>query len=212
MEWWQTLMVAAVPAAVTAISVLWANAGERRRDVERHRVEVAERSEERRHSRELAELAHRHDLDSAELQHGRQLRDRWRDERKAAHAAVLAALDALLAHVDRERSELWSRAPWEGGPSSELTGPVVEARAVVDLVGSEKACAALDEAVLQASAHVFNVWVALVDRSPRTGESEEDATARTSETATSLDEDRRQLLLAVELYRQAAREELETER
>lgn len=82
MEWWQTLIVAAVPAVVTAAALLYQTHQNNDREDKRRTAEAEERDKDRKHQLQIA---------ASERQHV--VTDAWRDDRKNAHAEAFAALD-----------------------------------------------------------------------------------------------------------------------
>jgi hypothetical protein len=212
MEWWQTMLIAAVPAAVTAVSVLWTSARAQRREDARRAQESAEREAERSHQRRLAASGHEHEIRKAELEHGHGLRTGWRDERKAAHAEVLAALQSLYSCIRKESGSIWETDVYVAGIDPALYERVAQGKATVGLIGSSGSCEALDAAVDALQAYDLSTFFALVDRVPKEGESEEEAKERKRQNLRESDEARAAAHLAIEQYRRSVREELETER
>jgi hypothetical protein len=81
MTWQQTLVVALIPSAITAISLIVQQLITNGREAERLRHEERERQKEREHA-----------LDLAAKQRSYAVTDAWREDRKAAHKEAYAAL------------------------------------------------------------------------------------------------------------------------
>jgi hypothetical protein len=79
-EWWQTLLISVLTPAVTACALLWQSRLNNDREDRRHRLEVADRSRDRRHA----------------------IRDHWREERRDAHVALLADFEAVAKELERQ--------------------------------------------------------------------------------------------------------------
>jgi hypothetical protein len=121
MEWWQTLIVAAVPAAVAAASLIIQAVMNNQRESERVGQEAAERDKERTHAEAMAREAREHEQEVAAAQR----KDDADAELKALHVEMLTALDEIYVKLLAHR-RLTQQAPQRGelvylAPEPDLT-------------------------------------------------------------------------------------------
>lgn len=121
-EWWQTLLVAAVAPAVTAVALVWQNRENNKRDDRRRADDAAERERERQASAAREANARRHSI-----------RDHWREERKEAHAAYLATIESANTQFERQILGL-SIDDDSAGISNEMVQEVRESLAAVQIL------------------------------------------------------------------------------
>lgn len=137
----QLAIIAGVPALVTALGLILQNLVSAKTERARLSAAATSQKEERDHADTVAAR------DEA-----RALRDKWRDDRLTAHRAGISAFDAARLSVETRAAEIWSAYERRGNlpPKSEqpeLWSALGEARALVELFGSEAAVRAYSEAV-----------------------------------------------------------------
>lgn len=91
-QWWQTLLIAVLTPAVTAVALLWQNRVNNKREDRRRAGDADERERERRYA----------------------VRDHWREERKEAHAALLADFQSARDELHRQVNQSGHDAPGAG--------------------------------------------------------------------------------------------------
>ncbi len=141
MEWWQTLLVAAVPAAVTLGGVLYQQARADRRELAYRKADREERAREQELAAKSSARDRQHALD-----------DSWRLERRDAHAELLSVFDRCFSEMlefvfaaeeapPEEKCGVW---PTPILPR-ELGEDLLRSKSLVDLLASDVARTAADE-------------------------------------------------------------------
>lgn len=108
MTWWQTLLIASVPAAVTAAGLLL----QQRANTRTERLRIADGPNERAHQLGLAEKAYEHQRALADAERASEaetrrqerldaLNDHWRTERLGANHAALSALERCFTALSK---------------------------------------------------------------------------------------------------------------
>lgn len=128
MTWWQTLIVATVPAFVTLVGLMIQQANNNRREDRRRDEDAQQRERDRKHQSEQAEAERNHQValihddrnheasqrwrhevsrqNAADRERAERLTERWREERKDAHIALLARIDFALRALDNALMKL----------------------------------------------------------------------------------------------------------
>jgi len=140
MEWWQTLIVAAVPAAVTLAGVLFQQARADRRELAYRKADRDERTREQELAAKEAARSRQYALD-----------DSWRVERRNAHAELIGGFDRCFSDMldfvysAREAPPDEKCGPWETPVLSlELSKDLNRSKVLVDLLASDAAQTAAD--------------------------------------------------------------------
>jgi hypothetical protein len=173
MDWWQTLLVATAPAAVTAFALYI----QQRRSDQLEHARLADLDTERAHQRQLAGDLHAHQrqlaldeqshqlaVKTSELdaltsrdndERMQRLADEWRQERRQVHSKLLAFLDEANTALESPRLELVMGSPDDhvevvDSPRAfdeEFRNSLVSALNQVRLIGSSASVKAAEESV-----------------------------------------------------------------
>jgi hypothetical protein len=90
MNWLQTLLVAAVPAAIAAGALLWQQHRTDEKETARQTAESTERQLDRDAAAAEANAVRAHEMQKLEAERLNALKDSWRQERLEAHVAALS--------------------------------------------------------------------------------------------------------------------------
>ena len=150
LDWWQALLLAAVPAAITGTSLLLQQQSSNHME----RAKIADLANERQHQRELATADRNAERQKDELDHSRRLANDWRLARREAHTRLLNLM--FDAHEDLSRLAVADILAASGGqaPRIEVSqfrrdwgASLFQALADVQIISSESAAKAGDAAV-----------------------------------------------------------------
>lgn len=206
MEWWAALIVAGVPALITAVSLIVqqrANTSAAERADERRSSDA---EAERKHQERMLEVSNEHAHEQAEQDHRRQAREAWKTDRRASHTRLLTRLEeiadaagTLLARVSVDYS--LGQDPRER--DFDLPELPQEFIADVALVGSDTSASKAQQAGVAAS--ILKASVAMIDIlwQDRTNDERRSDLAKAQESQKALNK-------AITAYRQAAKRDMDT--
>ena len=190
MEWWQTLIIATAPALVTLLGLLYQQRSNNEREDRRRAEDATQRERDRQHQAEQATSERNHQVamlqeqrmaeytkarDDLQLENERQdtqrsemLMERWRDERKAAHVALLSGLADALGAIDTalqllpasDEDRTLQQAELVQALPTDLKNSLSQYVANVQVIGSSRTRGAAEACVDEVNALDMQIWFA----------------------------------------------------